>query len=98
MTSAPQADLLFDNGPVFAADGARTPVHRAVAVAGGRIVAVGPEARELAGPRTERIDLAGRLLAPGFQDSHIHAVFGGLELGRCDLTACLTADECLAAI
>ena len=98
MTSAPQADLLFDNGPVFAADGARTPVHRAVAVAGGRIVAVGPEARELAGPRTERVDLAGRMLAPGFQDSHIHAVFGGLELGRCDLTAYLTADEYLTAI
>jgi predicted amidohydrolase YtcJ len=98
MTSAPQADLLFDNGPVFAADGAPTPVHRAVAVAGGRIVAVGPEARDLAGPRTERIDLAGRLLVPGFQDSHIHAVFGGLELGRCDLTPYRTADEYLTAI
>jgi hypothetical protein len=98
MNSAPQADLLFDNGPVFAADGGAGPVHRAVAVAGGRILAVGPEARDLAGPRTERIDLAGRLLVPGFQDSHIHAVFGGLELGRCDLTAFRTADEYLAAI
>jgi predicted amidohydrolase YtcJ len=98
MSSAPQADLLFDNGPVFAADGAPTPAHRAVAVADGRILAVGAEARDLAGPRTERIDLAGRLLVPGFQDSHIHAVFGGLELGRCDLSALKTADECLAAV
>ncbi len=103
MTSAPQADLLFDNGPVFAPSdsipgGAPTPARRAVAVAGGRILAVGPEARDLAGPRTERIDLAGRLLVPGFQDSHIHAIFGGVELGQCDLSALRTVDEYLAAI
>src|SRR5579863_1590574 len=103
MTSARQADLLFDNGPVFAPSysitgGAPTPARQAVAVAGGRILAVGPDAAGLAGPRTERVDLAGRLLVPGFQDSHIHAVFGGLELGRCDLTAYLTAGEYLAAI
>jgi predicted amidohydrolase YtcJ len=98
MTSAPQADLLFDNGPVFTADGAPAPVHQAVAVAGRRIVAVGPEARELAGPRTERIDLAGRLLIPGFQDAHVHAVFGGLELGRCELSALKSADEYLTAV
>jgi hypothetical protein len=98
MNSAPQAELLFDNGPVFAADGAPAPVHRAVAVAAGRILAVGPEALDLAGPRTERIDLAGRLLLPGFQDSHIHAVFGGFELGRCDLSGLQSVDGYLAAI
>lgn len=98
MTRARQADLLFDNGPVFASDGAPGPACRAVAVADGLILAVGPEARELAGPRTERVDLAGRLLVPGFQDSHIHAVFGGLELGRCDLSALHSAGEYLAAV
>ncbi|MBR7839630.1 amidohydrolase, partial [Actinospica durhamensis] len=59
---------------------------------------VGDEARELAGPGTERIDLAGRLLVPGFQDSHIHAVAGGLELGSCDLSALGNAPDYLAAI
>jgi predicted amidohydrolase YtcJ len=98
MTSAPQADLLFDNGPVFTADGASGPARQAVAVGGGRILAVGPGARELVSPRTERIDLAGRLLAPGFQDSHIHAVFGGLELSRCDLSGRKSAREYLAAV
>jgi predicted amidohydrolase YtcJ len=63
----------------------------AVAVADGRIAAVGPHASDLAGPRTEHIDLAGGLLVPGFQDSHIHAVFGGLELGRCELSEFSTA-------
>ncbi|HET9171779.1 MAG TPA: amidohydrolase [Actinospica sp.] len=85
------ADILFDNGPVFGAEGP-------VAVLGGRIAAVGPHARELAGPRTEHVDLAGRLLVPGFQDSHIHAVSGGLELGRCELSALRTAPEYLDAI
>jgi predicted amidohydrolase YtcJ len=83
---------------VFTGDGPPAPLSQAVAVADGRILAVGPEARDLAGPRTERIDLAGRLLAAGFQDSHVHAVFGGLELGRCDLSALKSADEYLAAI
>ena len=94
MTSVRHADLLFDNGPVFAA--ARR--SRPVAVTAGRIVAVGPAARELAGPHTERVDLAGRLLVPGFQDSHIHAVFGGLELGRCELSALGTARQYLEAV
>ena len=95
-SSARHADLLFDNGPIFLGDDA--PRREPVAVADGRIVAVGSAARELAGPRTRRVDLAGRLLVPGFQDSHIHAIFGGLELGRCELSALGTAQQYLAAI
>lgn len=91
MSSVHYADLLFDNGPVLGADGP-------VAVVDGRIAAVGAHARELAGPRTEHVDLSGKLLVPGFQDSHIHAIFGGLELGRCELSALSTASEYLAAI
>jgi len=94
--SAHHADLLFDNGSVFL--GGASPRREPVAVADGRIIAVGPVARELAGPRTEHVDLAGRLLVPGFQDSHVHAVFGGLELGRCELSSLGTAEQYLAAV
>ncbi|MFC7309676.1 amidohydrolase [Streptomyces monticola] len=90
--SAP-ADLVFTGGPVHTLSPAR---HRAtsVAVRGGRIVAVGhDEVRELTGPRTEVVDLAGRLLIPGFQDAHAHPVGGGLELGQCDLSGATTLDE-----
>ena len=96
-----RADLLFENGPVFtstAAGGAAVPVRQPVAVVAGRIAAVGEAALGLAGPRTERIDLAGLLLVPGFQDSHVHAIFGGLELGRCELSTLHTIAEYLAAI
>ena len=97
MSSVHHADLLFDNGCVFTGDGA-APTRDAVAVVDGRIAAVGAHARELAGPHTEHVDLAGKLLVPGFQDSHIHAIFGGLEAGRCELSALSTAAEYLEAI
>lgn len=64
------------------------PVTRtAVAVSGGRILAVGTddEILALAGPETERIDAAGAALLPGFHDAHIHAQAGGLGLLGCDL-------------
>ncbi|MGR6968539.1 amidohydrolase [Streptomyces cynarae] len=91
-----QADLLFTGGPVLTPDG---PVTTPVAVVGERIAAVGdPAARELAGPRTEVVDLAGRLLLPGFQDAHIHPVPAGLEMAQCDLTGTKTAEETVAAV
>lgn len=79
------ADLVFTGGPVLCVDAARTRTT-ALAVRDGRIVALGPDAGDLVGPKTEVVDLAGRLLLPGFQDAHVHAVMGGLELGQCDLT------------
>ncbi|GAA3038025.1 amidohydrolase [Streptomyces glomeratus] len=90
------ADLLFTGGPVLTPDG---PFTTSVAVAGDRIAAVGDgAARELTGPRTEVVDLAGRLLLPGFQDAHVHPVPAGLELTRCDLTRARTAEDTLAAV
>ncbi|ROP47086.1 amidohydrolase [Streptomyces sp. PanSC9] len=90
------ADLLFTGGPVLTPEG-RTAT--AVAVTGDRITAVGrAEVRELAGPRTEVVDLAGRLLLPGFQDAHVHPVPAGLELSRCDLSGATTAEDTVAAV
>jgi predicted amidohydrolase YtcJ len=90
------ADLLFTGGPVLTPEG-RTAT--AVAVTGDRITAVGhDEVHELAGPRTEVVDLAGRLLLPGFQDAHVHPVPAGLELTQCDLTGTSTAAETVAAV
>ncbi|CAN5125562.1 imidazolonepropionase [soil metagenome] len=55
--------------------GARARV--AVAVQGGRITAVGPEADLRARfPQAEQVSCEGGLLTPGLVDSHTHAVFG----------------------
>lgn len=67
------ADLVLRNGAVLTVD-PRDSVAEAVAVSGGRIVAVGTNA-DIAvriGPETEVIDLAGRAVTPGLIDSHVH--------------------------
>ncbi|MFJ8309290.1 MULTISPECIES: amidohydrolase [unclassified Streptomyces] len=92
------ADLVFTGGPVLTLDAARSRATT-VAVTGERITAVGhDEVRELIGPRTEVVDLAGKLLIPGFQDAHVHPVSAGIELARCDLTGTRTAADTLAAV
>ena len=81
---AQRADRIFVNGKVWTADDAR-PMAEAVAVSGDKIVAVGSsqEIRALAGPKTVTVDLAGRLVVPGFQDSHLH--FPGSSINAVEL-------------
>jgi predicted amidohydrolase YtcJ len=69
----PGADLVLTGGKVFTADPAH-PWAQAVAIRGERIVAVGTDAqvRRLAGARTRRVDLGGRVVVPGFNDAHDH--------------------------
>ncbi|MCX4843771.1 amidohydrolase [Streptomyces sp. NBC_00893] len=94
----PHADLVFTEGPVLTMDPARTRAS-SLAVSGERIMAVGhDEVRELIGPGTEVVDLTGKLLLPGFQDSHVHAVGGGSELAECDLAEIVDVGACLERI
>jgi predicted amidohydrolase YtcJ len=81
-------DLLLVNANVLTMDPAR-PRAAAVAVAGGRIAAVGADAAELAaGVSTDKvIDLKGATLIPGFHDAHNHMVGFGLSLAEVDLRA-----------
>ncbi|MFD7061224.1 amidohydrolase [Streptomyces sp. NPDC059906] len=68
------ADLILTGGDVLTVDDAFS-VAQAVAVRAGRILAVGSDAeiRALAGPGTRVVDLAGRTVLPGINDSHLHA-------------------------
>jgi predicted amidohydrolase YtcJ len=92
------ADLVFTGGPVFTADTVRRQAT-GVAVKDGRIVAVGhDDVKELVGAGTEVVDLGGRMLVPGFQDAHVHAVWGGLDIIRCDLSAETTKAGYLARV
>ena len=93
------ADLVFLNGPVFTANAARS-FARAVAVADDRIVEVGTEGEiaEHIGPPTEVVDLGGRLLTPGFQDSHVHVWSSGLDLLRCSFAGCDNAEDAVAYV
>jgi len=68
-----QADLILHHGRVVTVDKNWT-VASALAVADGKILAVGDDATvlRLRGPRTEVIDLAGKSVMPGLIDSHVH--------------------------
>ena len=80
-------EMILTNARVLTMDPAR-PRAEAVAVAGGRIAAVGSraEVEALAGPATEVIDCKGATLLPGFVESHLHLVLGGAELAHLQLT------------
>ena len=54
-------------------------VAQAIAIDGNRIVAVGSNAeiKRTAGRRTKIIDVGGRTIIPGLNDTHIHAIRGG---------------------
>lgn len=75
------ADLILIHARVLTMDAAN-PHAEAVAVAGGKILALGSSAEilALAGPETRVIDAAGRTVLPGFVESHLHLVLGGAEL------------------
>jgi predicted amidohydrolase YtcJ len=91
---AGNATFALVNGAVYTVD-PRRPRARAVAVADGKIAAVGTddEVRELITNGTEVIDLNGRMVLPGFQDAHVHPPSSGLEMLRCNLSDAYSIPE-----
>ncbi len=69
----PAPDTILFNGKIFTSDAAH-PYVQALAIRGERIVATGDSRKiqALAGPRTRRIDLGGRVVIPGINDAHNH--------------------------
>ena len=67
------ADIILYNGKIVTVDKSFT-IARAVAIRDGKFIAVGSDKqiRPYAGPKTKRIDLKGRMVLPGFIDSHPH--------------------------
>ena len=82
------ADTIYTGGPILTINDAQ-PNAEAVAIKGGRILAVGSlsDIRSYRGDTTEIFDLDGRTMLPGFVDSHGHVVFGGLQALSANLLA-----------
>ena len=80
------ADHVFINGGVYTLNPAE-PWAQAVAIVEKRVHMVGgnAEVEKLIGPQTVVIDLKNRMLMPSFGDSHIHLLYGGDSISRCDL-------------
>lgn len=89
--------FILHNAKFLTLDDAR-PAAAAMAVLGDRIGFIGdsPQALGLAGPETQRVDLAGRTVVPGFIDSHIHLMwFGSSLLREANLVGAGSVDEVL---
>ena len=73
------AELVFTNGRIYTLDRKR-PWASAIAVKGGRIVAVGEGAdvAALTGASTRVVDLKGAMMMPGIVDVHAHLMMGGI--------------------
>ena len=84
LAQAQHIDRIVLNGKIWTEDDER-PLAQAFAVSGDRIVALGTDEqiRRLASPDTAVLDLRGRLVVPGFQDSHLH--FPGRSVNELDL-------------
>ncbi len=74
----PAVQTIIVNGNVRTMD-PHFPRVEALAIQDGRIVALGStaEIRALAGAATRTIDAEGRLVLPGFHDTHLHVQDGG---------------------
>lgn len=86
------ADRVFVNGNIWTEDDAH-PNAEALAISGDRLLAVGSnrDIRALASPDTAVVDLHGRLVVPGFQDSHLH--FPGPSINEVDLVGADTLQQ-----
>jgi len=83
---AGEPNLILRNGAIYTADPSQ-PWAQALAIEDGMLAYVGNDsgAKALAGPTTRVIDLAGRMVLPGFHDVHLHAISSGHSLSGCNL-------------
>jgi predicted amidohydrolase YtcJ len=75
-----EPDIVFFNGKITTLDEKGAEVS-AIAVKDGMIIATGSDkdVRALAGKATKIIDLKGKRVVPGLNDSHTHLIRGGLN-------------------
>ena len=90
----PVVDLIFYNGTIFTGNRSQ-PWAKAIAIGGGRVLYAG-STRGVA-PFLKRanrvVNLKGRLLLPGFNDSHLHLRDGGFSLTSVNLRGARSEKE-----
>jgi predicted amidohydrolase YtcJ len=84
--AAVPAEAIYAHGVVWTGVPGALPAE-ALAVGGGRLLAVGSaaEVERYRGAATRTVDLGGRFVVPGLIDAHTHFLSGGFELAGVDL-------------
>lgn len=104
MSQAQTADVIFTHADIYSGGHFSTPDDpysategpraSAIAVAGGKIVAIGgDEVLSHKGPKTQVVDLDGKFVMPGFNDAHCHLASGGQEKLEVNLVGTHSLDE-----
>jgi predicted amidohydrolase YtcJ len=90
-----KADIVVQGGPVWTGLSTGRGQPGAVAIADGRILAVGDSAAiaRYVGSRTEVLRAAGGLVMPGFADGHTHFIDGGFQLTSVNLRDAASPQE-----
>lgn len=88
------ADLIITNARIYTVN-EKQPWAEAVAVRGGKILAVGSvrAIEQYRGPSTRTIDAHRKLVLPGFVDCHVHFLSGSLSLLGVQLDGAKTVSE-----
>src|SRR3954467_3865542 len=96
---AQPADLVLRGGKVITVDN-DWRVAQAVAVRGGRLVAIGDDAimANYVGPNTQVVELGGKTVVPGLIDSHLHQLFAALNGPAVQLLGAKTVADVRQAI
>ncbi|KAK4746232.1 hypothetical protein SAY87_012544 [Trapa incisa] len=91
---SPLADLLVKNATIYTSDDSLLYAD-SMAIRSGRILRVGSYAnlQDLVHYGTEVIDAGGKVVVPGFIDSHVHLLLGGLQLEHVELRGVDQKDE-----
>jgi predicted amidohydrolase YtcJ len=93
-----KADLLVTNCRIHTL-WERLPYAEEMAIAGSRILAVGPDAAQWKGSDTRVLDLDGLTVVPGFIDAHNHLVNYGMEMLRsAALFGCTSIPEIISRL
>ena len=89
-----QADTIFTGGRIHTLN-PEQPEAEALAIRAGVITAVGDTdtITATAGPQTQRIDLDGKVVLPGFHDMHVHPLFAGVRQTECKIEQGSTLEQ-----
>jgi len=90
-----RADIVIEGGPVWTGLSTGRGQPGAVAIAGGRILAIGDSAEiaRYVESRTQVLQAHGGLIMPGLADGHTHFIAGGFQLASVNLRDAATPQE-----
>ncbi|XP_004307112.1 PREDICTED: uncharacterized protein LOC101307247 [Fragaria vesca subsp. vesca] len=92
--TSPAADLVVKNAKIYTVDDS-LPLADSMAVRSGRVLRIGTYSsiQDMVGYGTKELDLRGKIVVPGFIDSHVHLIFAGLQMMRVELRGINSKDE-----